>query len=189
MGLFSSRSSTAVNETNNNFYDQRSVIDAGGGIVGEGISVDRSQAFNTSNSGNTTTSTTINNQAVDPGLVAVQRLNTEFLRAAADGQSDTVRLLANMGAQTVRDSGGAATELFSLGFQNSARAWENTLDAGTRLMGQMLTGAEKTTQAAQSVATTAIGAFQPGENKQSEAVKWIGLAAVGVVALLLLRRA
>jgi hypothetical protein len=42
MGLFSSNKSTTTNQTTQNFYDQRSVIDAGGGVVGDGNFVDAS---------------------------------------------------------------------------------------------------------------------------------------------------
>jgi hypothetical protein len=42
MGLFSSNKSTTVNETTQNFFDQRSVVDAGGGVVGSGNFVDAS---------------------------------------------------------------------------------------------------------------------------------------------------
>jgi hypothetical protein len=196
VGLFSSSKSSTVNETNNEFYDQRSVIDAGGGIVGQGINVDRSQAFDydsTSNwfqdsSNRSSTTVNTNTYGTDPGVLRLGQLNSEFLSAAAAGQSDTVRLLTSMGTDTVRASGGAATDLFGRAFSNTATAWENTLEAGTTLMGQVLGTADRTAAAAQGVATAAISSFQPSENKSSDTMKWVGLAAVALVGLLLMRK-
>jgi hypothetical protein len=180
VGLFSTKtSSTTQNLTENNFFDQRSVIDAGGGIVGEGNALDQSNNY----------LSMVSNTGTDPGLVQMAKLNAEMLGAVAESQSDTVRFMAGMGAQSIRDMGGAAGDMYTAAFQNTARAWEHTLDAGTGLIGQMLAGANKTTDAAQQVAQSAIAGFQPAQNSQSDTMKWAAVAAVGLIALLLLRKA
>ncbi len=148
---------------------------------------------------------------IDPGAVDLNRINAglardigmygvdlsrinaglqrELFTSAQGAQTDTVRLLASMGQDTLRQAGGAATDIFRVGFQNSATAWENTLEAGSGLISQMLAGAQRTSDAAATVAGAAISSFQPTPNAQSDAMKWAAIAGVGLIALMLLRKA
>jgi hypothetical protein len=204
MGLFSRRSSTTNTSSTQNFYDQRSVNDAGGGIIGDGNSVDGSTNYLDASI------TTIN--ATDPGAVRLGELNAEFLGAAAESQTDAVRALAQWGKEGFAQMGESVTDLYALAGSNTARAWSHTLDSSDKLfalagsntakawsqtldsseklLGRMLDSAGRTTDAAKVVAQSAIASYQPAEKSQADALRMGLLIGGGVLlAVLIFRKA
>jgi hypothetical protein len=170
MGLFSRRSSTTNTSSTQNFFDQRSVNDAGGGIIGEGNSI-----------------TVV---AADPGAVRLGELNAEFLGAAAESQSDAVRALAQWGKEGFAQMGESVTDLYALAGSNTAKAWSHTLDSSEKLLGRVLDSAGRTTDAAKVVAQSAIASYQPAEKSQADALR-LGLLIGGgvLLAVLIFRKA
>lgn len=214
MGLFSSKSSSSTStSTENNLFDQRQVNDAGGGIAGTGnvrSSYDLSfiDAADYSNRSITDASvrtdddltfvdssnrsTTVVN-AVDPGTVAagerMLRLNNELASAAIDTTSETANMLGGMAIQYGARIGESVSDLYARSGANTAQAWSATLNASERLMAGILDGAANTTRQAAQVASNAITAFQPTENKQADTQQKLGmLAAAAVAAFVLLRK-
>jgi hypothetical protein len=193
MGLFSRRSSTTNTSSTQNFYDQRSVNDAGGGIIGDRNSVDGSTNYLDASI------TTIN--ATDPGalrlgelnaefLGAAAELNAEFLGAAAESQSDAVRALAQWGKEGFAQMGESVTDLYALAGSNTAKAWSHTLDSSEKLLGRALDSAGRTTDAAKVVAQSAIASYQPAEKSQADALRMGLLIGGGVLlAVLIFRKA
>jgi len=182
MGLFSRRSSTTNTSSTQNFYDQRSVNDAGGGIIGDWNSVDGSTNYLDASI------TTIN--ATDPGAVRLGELNAEFLGAAAESQTDAVRALAQWGKEGFAQMGESVTDLYARAGSNTAKAWSHTLDSSEKLLGRMLDSAGRTTDAAKVVAQSAIASYQPAEKSQADALR-LGLLIGGgvLLAVLIFRKA
>jgi hypothetical protein len=210
VGLFSSKSSSSTSTaTTNNMFDQRQVVDAGGGLVGDANYLDSSnrsvtsfdgsdRSTRSSNDDNSTwidssnrSSTVLN--YVDPGTVQaatqLARFNNELAQASFDSTNDTARVLGQMAIQYGAGLGESVTDLYSSAGQNNTKAWSHTLNASERLMAGILDGATRTTQTAANVATSAISAFQPAENKQAETMGKMAMLAAGLaVAFFVLRK-
>lgn len=197
MGLFSSKKSSTTNNTTQNFYDQRSVIDAGGGIVGDGNSVDNSlnylslsddrDAYSYFSDASNRSVTNITGS--DPGAVRLGELNAQLLGAVAETQTDAVKSLAAFGADGIRAMGASVTDLYSTAGSNTSRAWEHTIDASAGLIDRLLLTSERTTDAARATAAAAINSFEPTANKLGDGIKYAGIGLAVVAALFLLKKA
>lgn len=130
--------------------------------------------------------TTWNSTGTDPGVVRLAELQTEFAGAAFAQQSDAVRAVAQLGAQGIRDMGGAASDVLGRAFSNSASAWSHTLDASQALMADMLDRAGSTADAAGRLAEVAIASYQPADNKQADTSLRLGMLAAAAVAALVI---
>lgn len=146
-------------------------------------------SYDSSNRSTTNTTTTVYNTGTDGGAVKIAELNADFLQAIGESQLDSVKAIGAQGAESLRNMGELLSNSYEVAGSNNTKAWSATLDASSALVDKLLTQAGKTTDSARAVAESAITAFQPTENKSSDTTKWIGLAAVGVVGLLLLRKA
>lgn len=219
MGLFSSRrTNTSTTSTTNNLYDQRSVNDAGGGVIGSGNYLDSSSQTSFSDDdqsfvdSSNRSSTVIN--AIDPGAVQfAQRtaeLNASLLGRVAESGNDSARLLGSMALSTARglgesagadarslgtfalstagNLGGQVTDLYRTAGQNTATSWAATIGASERLTNRLLDAAQNTTATAGGVARAAISSFQPSENKAQDTALKLGMIAAAMAALFFLMR-
>lgn len=190
MGLFSSNKSATTNQSTTNQYDQRSVTDAGGGIVGSGNAFDQSSQ------------TTINN--TDGGAFAL-------VGRVADGVADTSRM-QTMAAERIADAAGAsshaafefaeraqsdaasfnlsaADRVFDLASSGQSQAFASSRDAmgfAQESFGELASLAREVvgqagTQAA-TAAATASGAYQAAADT-GNGNKTLVYAALGVVAV------
>lgn len=137
--------------------------------------------------------TTLNYTGTDGGAVdgAVQlgKLNAGLLQALGEDQGDTVKVIARMGVDNLNTTAGAATNLFATAADNTAASWTHTVDKSADLLDRMLTNAQATITGAQTVATDAMSAYQPSDNKTADTMKYAVIAAAAIAALYLMRKA
>jgi hypothetical protein len=178
----SRKSSSSASTSSTSQADNRIVAGEGATVLGSGASMSSSMADNST----TTTNTTIN--ASDPGAVQLGKFNAELLGAVAETNTDAVKAIAQLGADGIRQMGASVTDMYGKAGSNTASAWSHTVDASAGLIDRLLTAAEKNTAVAGAVAQSAIGSFQPAENKASDAAVKLGMVAAGGVALMFLMR-
>ena len=161
-------------------------------------------------------SNNVYNTGTDGGSVRIAEFNAQLLRAVSADQGETVKLLAQMGADGVSKQAGAATNLFATSSASSSAAWGHTIDrsaelvdklmstsrenAGTaaaswghtvdksaELIDKLLFTARGTVAGANAVASQAVASFTPTANKQADAMKYAMLAAVALIAMKFLK--
>jgi len=115
--------------------------------------------------------------------------NTRLLEAVAGSQTDSVRVIAGMGRDSLRDLSESAAEIFENAGQNTAQAWGATIEASRDVIGDLLDSSRNQTEAARTIAAAAISGYQPTDNKLGEAVKWAAIAAAALIALQTFKRA
>lgn len=143
--------------------------------------------FSSDNSNRSTNTTNISTS--DPGAVRLGELNSQLLGMVAETQTDAVKAVAQFGAKGFSDLGESVTNLYSVAGQNAGKAWSETLSASGELIDKLVTSANRTTDAARSVAQSAVASYQPIESKNAEALKWGAIAAAVVGGLYLMRKA
>lgn len=96
--------------------------------------------------------------------------------------TDAVKAVAGMGADTLKNIGGAIVELNKTTTATQATSWDNTVNAGAKLIDKLI---DKSTTTAEA----AINSFQPAENKSNDTSLKLGMiAAAGVAAVVILGR-
>lgn len=122
---------------------------------------------------------------------------------------DVVRAIAQMGQDSIRATGGSVVDLMESAGTSNAAAWQNTIGAGERMLDSMMgtsasifeknTGtidrviekvfgqAVDTNKTSERIAIGAMNAYQPTANKDSDAQKYIGLAAVAAAAMIVMQ--
>jgi hypothetical protein len=175
-GLLSvSKSSNTTQQATTNNYDQRQVYDAGGGIIGNGNSLDAST--NTAINYNTTTIGT------DPGIAQIASLNDQLLATLGDQQGDAMKVIAGLGSDTIKQLGESATNLYSQSEQNSATAWSHTVDASQEVIDKMFSAAGNVLNAGTTLAQGAMQTYQPADSKASD--NQVKIALLGAAAIVL----
>lgn len=142
--------------------------------------------FSSDNSNRSTNTTNITTS--DPGAVRLGELNSQLLGMVAETQTDAVKAVAQFGANGFRDLGESVTNLYSVAGQNAGKAWSETLNASGELIDKLVSSANRTTDAARSVAQSAVSSYQPTESKNADALKWGAIAAAVVGGLYLMRK-
>ncbi len=135
-------------------------------------------------------STTTNNlQMTDPGAVRLGELNAQLFGAFAESQTDAVRFMTDAGRDVIKSMGASATQLFSQANSANERSWAYTVDAARDVVEGLMSGAQRTTDAARVVAQSAVSAIgqagaapAPAENS-----KLLMLAGAAVLAFAILR--
>ncbi len=125
----------------------------------------------------------------DGGSVQIAQFNAGLLQAVSENQGDTVRALAQMGARGITDQAAAATNLFATGSAEATKAWGHTVDKSSELIDRLLTTAQGTITGAQTVARDAISSYQPTENKTAGTMQYALIAAAGIAAIFILKKA
>lgn len=121
---------------------------------------------------------TVNNTGTDPGLVRLAELQAGLAGAVAEQQTDAVKSIAAFGSDSIARMGESVTNLYAVAGNNSSKAWEHTIDASASVLDRLFTGAEANSAAASQVANAAIASYTPSENKSTDAMKWVAIAAV-----------
>jgi hypothetical protein len=183
MGLFNKSSTTNQSATTNN-YDQRQVYDAGGGIIGSNNKVDKSTTLNeqfqtTSNSNNRTN---VTSYGTDPGVQHINDTNAALLATLGQQQGDSIKVIAGLGADGIKQMGESATSLYGMAEQNSAQVWTHTLDASQEAMDKMFSAAQGVLGASTSLAQGAMSTYQPADSKASD--NQTKIAILGVIAII-----
>ena len=166
------------------------------------------------NSGNTSS---YSFTGTDGGAVNIARFNSQLLQAVGENQGDTVRLLAQMGADGISKQSAAATNLFTTGSaeagkawghtvdkagavleglmngqriagQQNASTWGSTLDAASSVVERMLGSAQATITGAQTVARDANAASQPSDSKNTDTLRYALFAGAALAAVMLFRK-
>jgi len=135
----------------------------------------------TSNSGNTSTVTTYT--ATDPGLERINATNAELMRAVAETQSDGVRFMAGLGAETLAAMGDAATNIMATAGSNSTRAWDLTLNKSAEVIDRLTASAAGSSDAARALAVTAMQSYKPAEASANDSTFKMAAIAAGAIAL------
>lgn len=200
-----SKKSSSSSSTTTALTDRRVVAGEGANVLGDGAAMftssyeyrdddvnidssDRSTSTYQLDSSNRSTTTTYNT-GTDPGVVKLGEINAQMVGALHESNVDGVQALALMGRDVLANAGEAVTDLYATSGQNTARAWELTLDKSADALDRAFIAASESTKMAATLAGSAIASYQPSDNKQADAVKWAALAGVGLVGLLLLRKA
>ena len=125
----------------------------------------------------------------DPGAVRLGQFNAQLLGAVNEQNTDAVRFISQLGADGIRAMGGSATDLYSRAGSNSLQAWDRTLEASEGILARVLDSSARTTDAAKVIAQSAIGSFQPSENKSADTFKLAAIAAAALGLVFILRKA
>ena len=123
----------------------------------------------------------------DGGAVQIAKFNADLLSSVSENQGDTVRLLAQMGADGISRQAGAATDLFATSSTAASAAWGHTIDKSAELIDSLLSTAQGTVAGANAVATKAVDSFTPTANKQADAFKYAAIAAGVLIAFKLFK--
>jgi hypothetical protein len=105
--------------------------------------------------------------------------------ASSSGNTITVQ---NSDAQTLQKIGTDAVSIYNSAGSTSAAMYDHTIDAGSKMMDKMLTSIQAMQQGNDSIASAAIAAFTPSVNKMTDTAKFVGVLAVGVAAVYVLRK-
>lgn len=197
---FGGSKSSSSNSTNvTNQYDQRAIttVDdrdttsnytADNSVrISDSSSRSNSWADNSDRSNRSTTTTNITTS--DPGAVRLGELNSQLLGMVAETQTDAVKTLANFGTQGFAHLGESVTDVYKTAGQNTAQAWSATVNKSGDLIEKLIGAAGQNSDAARSIAQSAISSFQPTENKQGDAMKWGAIALAVVAGLAIFTRA
>lgn len=190
-----SKKSSSSSSTSTALTDRRVVAGEGANVLGDGAAMFTSSTSTTYRDDDITvdssdrSTTTTYNTGTDPGVVKLGEINAQMIGALHESNVDGVQALALMGRDVLANAGEAVTDLYATSGANTARAWELTLDKSADALDRAFLAASESTKMAATLAGSAIASYQPSDNKQADAMKWAALAGVGVVGLLLLRKA
>jgi hypothetical protein len=128
---------------------------------------------------NSTTETTNQDNRVTAGTVGLTGSDGNVIKV---NDTDAVKAIAGMGAETIAKTGEAVVKLNQAGMDANFKAWDSTVQAGTQLVDKLI-------DASTTLGSAAISSFQPAENKASDTSLKLGMiAAAGVAATLLLSK-
>lgn len=166
-----SKSSSSQSSSQQNLYDNRQVTTVD----------DRDTTTNTSSSYDLSNRsvTTVNNTSTDPGIVRIAELQSQLAGAVAETGNDTLKAVAGLGASAFNDLTGSLSNISS----SNERAWSHTVDAASGVIEGLLTTAKDSTDAAKSLAASAIASYQPSDNKTADTFKAVGIAAAVALGL------
>lgn len=100
--------------------------------------------------------------------------------------TDAVKAIASMGADTIARTGEAVVQLGTVGMDANLKAWDSTVQAGALLVDKLIDASTEQLKAGQQATQSAISNFQPTENKQADTSLKLGMIAAAVVAATLL---
>lgn len=125
------------------------------------------------------TETTNQDNRVTAGMVGLTGSNSNVIEV---NDTDAVKAIAGMGAETIAKTGEAVVRLNQAGMDANYKAWDSTVQAGTQLVDKLI-------DASTTLGSAAISSFQPAENKANDTSLKLGMiAAAGVAATLLLSK-
>lgn len=118
----------------------------------------------------------------DGGAVQIAGFNSQLLKSISENQGDTVKFLAQMGADGISKQAGAATDLFATSSTAAGAAWGHTIDKSGELIDKLLMTAQGTVAGANAVASQAVASFTPTANKNADTFKYAAIAAALLIA-------
>lgn len=128
---------------------------------------------------NSNTETTNQDNRVTAGMVGLTGSDSNVIEV---NDTDAVKAIAGMGAETIAKTGEAVVKLNQAGMDANYKAWDRTVQAGTQLVDKLI-------DASTTLGSAAISSFQPAENKANDTSLKLGMiAAAGVAATLLLSK-
>jgi hypothetical protein len=113
----------------------------------------------------------------DSGAVKVAEFNSQLLQAVSEDQTASFRNLV-----------GGAADMYRVSGANQLKAWETTIGGSTALFGKAIDAVAGAASESRSLAATAIGAYQPADNKASDTVTKVAFAVVAGLALFFIMR-
>lgn len=133
------------------------------------------------------------------GSRSASSVNNEDKRVAAQGgagvsgdqnsvysvsnDTDVVKAIAQLGTDAIQQTGAAIVNLNENNAKLQSEAWTQTLTTGEKLVSKLADGLSGDF----ALANKSIDAFQPTENKQAGAAMWVGLGAIGLIAIAVLK--
>lgn len=128
---------------------------------------------------NSKTETNLNDNRVTAGTVGLSGSNGNAINV---NDTDAVKAIAGMGAETIAATGEAVVQLAQSGMDNNLKAWDSTIQAGAGLVDKLI-------DASTTLGSAAIQNYQPAENKSQDTSLKLGMiAAAGVATTLLLAK-
>jgi hypothetical protein len=168
----SSKSSNSTSTNTTNQYDQRQIV-----------SNDRHDTTS-----NFRSDYSVTNNVTNADAAAINKQNTDFLRAVGADQSDATKAIAQLLMQGYDHIGDSFTDVSKTASNNQAAAWTHTIDAADELLGKVVDATNKSNDASRLVAQAAIASYQPSDNKLGDAFKYAAIAAAAVVALMVFKK-
>jgi len=181
---------TQSNPTTTN-TDRRLAVQDGLGVTGDGNDL----------SSRTTTTVNDYSQRADAAVLSkMAAMQGDAVKALANAgvetaamQGDAVKALANAGADMVRRSQDAIVDLTATSTAANRASWDSTVSHGAALIDKLIDQSTATLDAAKDfartgnqLAETAVKAYMPTENKNSDSLKWGLMAAAAMVAAVLM---
>lgn len=131
-------------------------------------------------SSSSSTASTTNN--TDNRLAVQDGVGVSGSSGVTINSTDAVKAIAQLGTDTIKNTGEAVVQLNQSSVAANAVAWDKTVTAGAALVDKLI-------DASTTLGTTAIDKFQPAENKASDTSLKLGMiAAAGVAATIILGR-
>jgi len=152
--------------------DSATVAKVGGGIVCGG-------GGSSSSASHSTTNNTDARVAVQDGV----GLSGSSNNVVEVNSTDAVKAIAQLGADTIKQTGEAVVQLNQTSTAANVTAWDKTLTTSAALVDKLIDSAS----ASYGVAAKAIDSYQPAENKSNDTSLKLGMiAAAGVAATILI---
>jgi len=120
--------------------------------------------------------------------VQIAQYNAGLMKDISANQTDGTKVLANMGADVLARLGDSVTNVWNTSGANMTTAWEHQMAQSSDVIEKMLTAAGNTTDAARTIAATAMSTYQPAENKAQDTALKLGMIAAAGVAIVMLTR-
>lgn len=128
-------------------------------------------------SSSSSTSSTTNN--TDNRIAVQDGVGVSGSSGVTVNSTDAVKAIAQMGADTIKQTGDAVVHLNQTATAANALAWDKTVTAGAALVDKLI-------DASTTLGTSAIDKFQPAENKASDTSLKLGMIAAAAVAATIL---
>lgn len=133
-----------------------------------------------SSSQSNSTASTVNNidrrNAVQDGVgVSGDGNSVQYV----SNDTDVVRAIAQLGTDAIKLTGGAIVDMTENNARLNAEVWGQTLTQGTALVDRML----DSVQGGFALANKAVESYQPNDNKNSNTMMYLGMGAIGLLAV------
>lgn len=127
----------------------------------------------------------VNNAGADQ----IAALNAQLLNALNTSTTDTVKFIAGLGAQGIKDMGAAAGDIYARAGSNTTNSLNGVVGTSERLIGKLIDATTAQSAANQATVSAVVGSYAPPDAKgQDASTKRLGYIAAAVVAGALLLR-
>ncbi len=105
--------------------------------------------------------------------------DAQVLQTLAENMPDAVRAMASAGADVIKSAGGSIVDMNRDSVAANSKSFDSVVSLGAAAVDKLI-------DASTGLADKAIGAYQPPEKSNADALKWGLIAAVGIAAATLI---